>query len=90
MVEKGLLGPNWPTSHPGLNPLLSKHTDSAHTVPRGLYMCFPLSWTAPSTLVTELPLSQGLWIQDCKPVSTTLTSSFLTYLKLLCPFWVVL
>lgn len=36
---------------------------STHTVPQGLSMCFPRLWTVPSTLVTELPLYQGLWIQ---------------------------
>lgn len=37
-----------------------------------------------STLITELPLSRVLCIQDCKSTPDTFISSFLTYLKLFC------
>lgn len=70
LVQTGLL-PNLALTL--CSPTTLIYCGSAHTVPQGLCTCFPLPGTAPSTLVTELPLTQGLWIQDCKPVSTTFT-----------------
>lgn len=73
--------------------LLSSHTDLPWFCPHHATEALPVPLSPQTTLpnpATELSLPQGLWIQDCGPVSATFTNSFLTYLKLFWLFWVIL